>query len=54
MSVGHTTEKDFEAFIEKHLVSTGYQKRSSDLYDKKKCLLEDDFIDFLKQMMTPY
>ena len=48
MSVGHTTEKDFEAYIEKHLVSTGYQKRNKDLYDKNNCLLEDDVIDFIR------
>ena len=38
MSLGHTTEKAFETYIEKHLVSTGYQKRNSDLYDKKNCM----------------
>ena len=48
MSISHTSEKDFESYIENHLLKNGYQKRDADFYDRTNCLYKDDFIDFVK------
>ena len=44
-----TSEKDFEDFIEKHLLNNGYTKRDKTQYDKSSCFIESDVIHFIKE-----
>ncbi len=43
-----TKEKNFEAHIESHLLSTGYLKGNPKSYSKDLCLLPDEVIAFVK------
>ncbi len=42
-------EKDFESLIDESLRESGFDKRSSDCYDKDSCVDRDTFLDFLKK-----
>lgn len=42
-----TSEKDFEATIEGHILADGYTRRTSDHYDRELCVDADTLIGFL-------
>ncbi len=42
------TEKKFEDHIEKHLNSAGYKTRHFSEYDRSRCLIRDDLIQFIR------
>lgn len=44
----HPTEVKFEAFIERRLISNGYQSRHHSKYDRRLCLICDDVIEFIR------
>jgi len=42
-------EQDFEEHIEQQLLSLGYHKRNPADYDKEKCLIPDEVIQFIQK-----
>ena len=42
------TEKKFETHIEDHLKSVGYTSTHSSQYDRNRCLINDQVIDFIQ------
>ena len=42
------TEEKFEDFIERRLISNGYQSRHHSKYDRRLCLICDDVIEFIR------
>ena len=42
------TEQNFEEHIEEHLLVSGYQKQSTEAYNKELCLLPADMLEFIK------
>jgi type I restriction enzyme, R subunit len=42
-----TSEKNFEASIEQSLIDSGYNRRTSDDYDRASCLIPQDVFDFI-------
>ena len=42
-----TSEKNFESDIEAYLLANGYHYRTSNDYDKKRCLIPQDVFNFI-------
>lgn len=45
----HPTEEKFEAYIEQHLQSIGYQSKHYSEYDRSLCLIREDLIEFIRR-----
>ena len=43
------TEKKFETYIEKYFNSIEYKSIHYEKYDRTKCLIRDELIDFIKK-----
>ena len=48
MNDTHPTEEKFEAHIEQHLQSIGFQSRHHSEYDRSLCLIRENLIDFIR------